>query len=424
MYKSKDIKVSIDSRTINKGEYFVPVKGENFDGHDYIKDAYKKGATGILEEDELYKIASEKLHRINPCVIAITGSVGKSTMRDFLYDIFSAQFKVCKGYLNTKLGLAVNIINDLKSDDEFFIAETGMDFAGELTITGNFLKPHIGVITNISESHMEKLGTLENIIKAKADLVHTIRKEGKVYINWDNGNIRTITKMIPGYLNVIKYGVDEVPGYSAESINELIEERSSKYRNLKFDYIPFKFTGKHNILNAVGAFAIAYENGVDIDRIINKMHNIVPPKGRMNLRQTDNGYVIIDDTYNSSPVSAVKAIEETSKYHLDNNLGGRKIAVLGGMRELGSYENEGHSIVGDMIAEEKFDVLVLVGSLSKKYQLSKKLKKSNTQTLYFNDNQEASNYIADTIKPQKGDIILFKASRAFKLEEIIEKVNN
>src|SRR3989344_9294770 len=124
------MKVALDSRLIKKGEYFVPVKGESFDGHKFIDDALKNGAKGIIEENKLYELASKKLGEIDPIVIAITGSVGKSTMRDFVSTLISQKYKICVGSLNTKLGLATNIINDLKAGDRFFVAEWGMDYAG------------------------------------------------------------------------------------------------------------------------------------------------------------------------------------------------------------------------------------------------------------------------------------------------------
>src|SRR3989344_6605797 len=142
------MKVCLDSRLIKAGEYFVAVVGENFDGHKFISDVLGKGAAGVLQENELYKISSEKLARINPVVIAVTGSVGKSTTRDFLKILLDTKYKVCVGSLNTKLGLATNIVNEMEYDCEIFIAECGMDHAGELFETGEFIKPNIVVITN------------------------------------------------------------------------------------------------------------------------------------------------------------------------------------------------------------------------------------------------------------------------------------
>jgi len=150
-YDLNSLSVNLDSRLIKPGEYFVPVKGEFTDGHKYIDNALKNGAKGIIEVEELYKIAQRKLKSIDPTIIAITGSVGKSTTRDFVYTLISTQYRAAKGTLNTKLGLATNIINDLKFGDEFFIAEAGMDKLEELTATGRFLNPDIVVCTAIKK---------------------------------------------------------------------------------------------------------------------------------------------------------------------------------------------------------------------------------------------------------------------------------
>ena len=162
---NKNIKVCLDSRLIKPGDYFVPVVGENFDGHKFIDQVLEKGASGIIEEKELYEISTNKLNRINPIVIAVTGSVGKSTTVNFLNILLSEKFSVCVGTLNTKLGLATNIVNDMNDDCEIFLAECGMDRPGELFDTGEFIKPDVVMITNISESHIEKLGSLITVIR-------------------------------------------------------------------------------------------------------------------------------------------------------------------------------------------------------------------------------------------------------------------
>ncbi len=230
----KNIIVSLDSRLIKPGEYFVPVKGEVTDGHKYMDMALQNGAVGIIEENELYKLASEKLAKIKPIVLAVTGSVGKSTMVGFISTLLSQKFKVCKGSLNTKLGLAVNIINDMKNNDQIFVAETGMDRAGELLETGNFISPHIAVITNVSETHLEKLGSFENIKKAKAELLQTIRQGGSAFINWDDAGAKSIAKYVPKSVFVRRYKL-----YNGDNDK------------------PFNFIGKHNKVLASGAIDIA-----------------------------------------------------------------------------------------------------------------------------------------------------------------------
>ena len=392
-----NIKVALDSRLVKPGEYFIPVIGDEDDGHKYIDSAIQNGAKGIIEADELYKIASEKLQEINPKIIAITGSVGKSTMRDFLTTMLSQKYRVCKGSLNTKLGLAVNIINDLKEGDEFFVAETGMDRVGELTETGNFLNPHAVVITNISESHMLKLGSLEAIKKAKSELLYTLRPGGVAFINWDNENIRDVIE---------------------KNFNDLLVQKYSFSDPLP--YLPTQLLGSHNYLNSVGAYKVGQYFGLSDDELIKGLKALTTPKGRLKIIEGINDSIIIDDTYNSSPVSAKYALDAVTNYYKSQNLTGRKIAVLGGMSELGDFEDRGHDLVGDYVVAEGFDELVLVDELGAKISNSEKLKNSNVHVLMSADVKSAGELVKTKLKPQKGDIILVKASQSKRLEITVE----
>jgi len=393
----KALKVSIDSRLIKPGEYFVPVKGDVTDGHKYIDIALQNGAAGIIEENELYKLASKKLAKIKPIVIAVTGSVGKSTMVGFIVTLLSQKFKVCKGSLNTKLGLAVNIINDMKSNDQIFVAETGMDRAGELLETGNFISPYIAVITNVSKTHMEKLGSFENIKKAKGELLQTIRQGGCAFINWDNVGAKSISKYVPKSVSLRGY--------------KLCSEDNDK---------PFNLIGKHNKVLACGAIEIAKFFKLSPKEISEGIKSLRTPKGRLAIIAGINNSIIIDDSYNSSPVSVRGAFEAVCSYYKCNKMKGRKIAILGGALELGSYEDKGHKEIGNAVANFKFNDLVLVGKLARKIQKSSKLQNSKTSIHFCKDNMSAGNFVKDKLKPQKSDIILVKASQGIRLEKTVE----
>ncbi|PIR42482.1 hypothetical protein CO058_03675 [candidate division WWE3 bacterium CG_4_9_14_0_2_um_filter_35_11] len=394
-------RVSIDSRLVKPGDYFVPVVGETSNGHDYIDSAIKNGAVGVIEEQELYEIASEKLAIINPKVIAITGSVGKTTMRNFLSTILSEKYKVCVGSLNTKLGLAVNIVNSLKDTDEVFVAEAGMDRAGELLETGNFIKPEYAVITNISQSHMAKLGSLEAIKRAKAELLETITLGGKAFLNWDSENVRDIIGFVPENVEIIKYSLENL-------------ESEIDLKNLKLNFI----VGP-NYLNAIGAILICMKLGLSVEETIGGLEKIKPEKGRLNILKGINNSTIIDDTYNASPVSMIAGIKATSDYYSKSNLNGRKIAVIGGMLELGLYEDEGHKVSGEEILKEGFSEVVLVGELAKKYCI-----KDTPGVIVFAclDVVSAIEIIKNKIKPKEGDIILVKASQGIRLEKVVKEI--
>ena len=389
--------ISLDSRLIRPGDYFVPVVGDTSDGHKYIDAALKNGAVGVIEVDDLYTIAKEKLQKINPKIIAITGSVGKSTTKEYVLQLLGVKFRTCDGYLNTKLGLASNIINEMNDDCEVFVAECGMDRKGELLETGTFLNPHIVVLTNISESHMEKLGTIESIIEAKSELIRSVREDGIGFFNETNQHVVEVSKKYPPS-KVIYYGND---------INELINQNASD--------LP-----EHNKGNLGGAYKIAKHLGVSDVELLPAIKNISTPKGRLNRLVGINDSTIIDDTYNASPVSTIAALNFFSEYAIKNSM--RKIAVLGGMLELGTEEDVGHQKVGDVIAELNCDLLVLAGELSKKYLLSDKLRHSAIQIVESIDSTDAGNYLLNNANIQKNDVILVKGSQGIRMEKTISLI--
>lgn len=412
----------MDSRTIEKGEFFVPVKGENFDGHKFADDAMSRGAAGIVEEAELYELAQTKLLQIAPVVIAITGSVGKSTMRDFIYTLLSAKHKCTKGTLNTKLGLAVNIVNDLTEDDRFFIAETGMDRPGELLETGKFINPHAIVYTNISESHMEKLGSLEKIKRAKAELIQTVRPGGIIFMNWDNSSIRDIANRVPPQIPIETFGYSEAAKYNRDYVLHLLQAGLTDRSEVSsFDKLPFRFIGKHNYVNALGAISVADYFGITPPDIFSSIEKLTPPKGRMNLIDGTNGSVIVDDTYNSSPESAISAIASAGDYSKRLGENSRLIIVLGGMLELGDYEDEGHKKVGEALSKSVTSDVILVGELAKKV-FAGILDNASIRIKSVTDVNLAAEYIKTEIIPKKGDIILIKASQGIRLERLVKLI--
>lgn len=392
------MRVALDSRLVQPGDYFVPVKGENSDGHDFIDDALARGAAGIVEENKLYELASKNLRRVNPIVIAVTGSVGKTTMRGFVATILATKCQVAEGKLNTKLGLASNIIHDVVPGTKFFVAETGMDRVGELRETGEFIKPHAAIITNISETHLEKLGSVGEIQKAKAEILQVLPDDGVAFLNWDNQLVREIAGLAP---RVASYGL------TSGDVTEKVLP----------DDLPI--IGRHNRLNAVGAYAVGQYFGLSRNEIETGLTQLRSPKGRFNRLEGVGGATIFDDTYNSAPVSASCALESVAEFYSKNGLRGRKIAVLGGMLELGEFEGEGHREVGERVAELGYDVVVLIGPLALKFKEGLKGRVLNVKCYEVEDSIQAGEFVRDKIKPHAGDVILFKASQGIRLEKAV-----
>jgi UDP-N-acetylmuramoyl-tripeptide--D-alanyl-D-alanine ligase len=274
-----------------------------------------------------------------------------------------------------------------------------MDKRGELKQTGTLLNSDIVVLTNISQSHMEKLGSLQNIIKAKGELLKSVKKTGTIYINGDNENT----------LKALKYSnTKDVRYYGKNDIKLLANNHN--------------LLGDHNIINAVCAYKIAHDQGVDRSQLNKQLTRLKTPKGRLRLLKGVKKSVLIDDTYNSSPLSATYAIKAVADYHRKNKLKGRKIAVLGGMLELGKFENEGHRLVGNELVMNGFNEVVLVGKLAKKYDYDNQLTNSDLKTYMSKDNKTTIKLIKSNIKPEKGDILLFKASQGIRLEKTLEKI--
>jgi|688.fasta_scaffold00063_76 UDP-N-acetylmuramoyl-tripeptide--D-alanyl-D-alanine ligase len=409
------MKVCIDSRLVKSGEYFVPIKGENFDGHEFIANALDRGAAGVIEEDDLYQLALKKRITIKPIVIAVTGSVGKSTSTNFLNILLSTRYKTCLGNLNTKLGLATNIINDMTDDCEIFIAECGMDRFGELAETSEFLNPDIVVILNISESHIEKLGSIEAIKETKMGLIKHIKPEGQIFLNWENENIRDAIKYIPNTkafenIKIIKYGNTEGSDFTNKNLEDFIEKSINE--------LDIKFIGQHNYLNLLAASIVSIKFNLDRENLIRGLENAETPKGRLKRMVGIKGSILIDDTYNSSPVSCISALKSASDYKKSNSLAGRKIAILGGMLELGDLDDEGHGRVGKMLSELNFDQVVLVGDLAKK--ILKGINNPNIKIHFCENSTIAGEYIIKNLNPDSGDIILVKGSQGIRMEHIVK----
>ena len=214
------MKGALDSRTIKPGEYFVAVKGRRFDGRDFAKDALKKGAAGILEIDELYHLARKKLAEVGPKVIAVTGSYGKTMTKEMIHRVLSSRFVVyrTRGNLNTPFGVAMEVVNYLKPRHQILVAEAGMDRLGEIAKTCGIIKPQIGVITAVGEMHLEKLRTLENIRKAKAELLQSLPSNGVGVLNREDFGVRKIARVFGG--RKIWFSFHDVQGLKLELLGK------------------------------------------------------------------------------------------------------------------------------------------------------------------------------------------------------------
>jgi len=384
---SDSIKVNQDSRAIKPGDWFVAVKGENFDGHDFIEDALARGASGILELEELFDLAEKKVRKLHPQVIAVTGSYGKTTTKEFIYKVLSSGFRGArtKGNLNTPLGVAIGVVNVLRPYHRFFVAEVGMDRVGEIRQSCLMIVPQIGVLTSVGEMHLEKLGSLERIKQAKSELLETLAPDGTAVLNWDDKNVRDISK---------KFGGDKIRYGSSPQAQEKIQ---------KIESLNLLVLGQINKYAALAAYSVGKVFGLGDADIFPVLEKFKPLKGRLDLSYSKNGVAVIDDTYNAGPQSTFAALEVLRKF-TDR----RRIAILGDMLELGSLEKKSH-LASLRKALAVCDLVVPVGErMREASDCIRSQKLTSISNLFL----------------KRGDIVLVKGSRGMRMERFVKQIKN
>jgi len=430
--------VSTDTRTIKKGELFIPLVGEMFDGHYFVDEAIEKGASAVLIHREdakflpelfsevavvkvadtlraLQDLASFQRNRFNIPVVAVTGSNGKTTTKDMIALVLSEKFKVLKtqGNLNNEIGLPLTLLG-LEDSHEVAVVEMGMNHLGEIHRLAEIARPNIGVITNIGVSHIQNLGTRENILKAKMEIFDFFTSEDKAILNGDDEFLSKIANELPYQIKY--YGTSDIASIKAQDIKLLGEQGISYNLNIEGEIHPMEIPipGKHNVYNSLAAAAVGSIMGIAMADIAKSLKSYRPGNMRLNIFTTDSNIKVIDDVYNASPDSMKASIEVLK------DLGqGRKIAILGDMLELGDYSQKGHTEVGEVVAHKGIDILITVGQESKFIVTgASSCGMDNRNIIHLESNKDVIEYL-DTLIEQ-GDRILVKGSRGMKMEEIVE----
>lgn len=428
---------SKDTRNIQKGDTYIAIKGEKFDGNAFWKEALKKGAQCVIVQDVkfseedlkdinnktiikvedtmqvLYKIAEYKREINNISVVAITGSVGKTSTKDMIASVVSQQYKTLKtiGNNNNNIGLPFTILR-LK-DEEIMILEMGMNHFGEIDLLSKIAKPNICVITNIGTSHIGNLGSKENILKAKLEILNGADNP-TIIINNDDELLHKWYLENKNDKKIITYGIENESDIMAKEI--ILEQEKSKYKcNIDGKEIDVEvpIAGKHFVLNSLCATTVGRILNIDIDKILNGIKKVELTKKRMDIKEV-KGIKVINDAYNASP-EAMKA----SLNYLSSFKENRKIAVLGDMFELGEYAEKLHRFVGEEVAKNNIDILVCAGENAKLIAdeaLKNGMKKENIY--YFEDKDKVLEVLKNETKP--GDVVLFKASNGMKFYELAD----
>lgn len=425
-----------DTKSIKKDDVFVGFKGENKDGGIYYKQAFEAGAKGciinenIIEEFEQYegkfiivvadtikaiqKIASLKRDKYNIPVIAITGSVGKTSTKDIIASVVSKKYKVLKtqGNMNNHIGLPMTILG-LK-DHSAMVVEMGMNHLGEIKTLTKIAKPTIAVITNVGTAHIGNLGSRENILKAKLEIIEGLTKEGKLIINNDNDMLHNWLEKYNKLCDVITYGIINESNQMAEDISYSENESVYMLKNgQKETQVKVPIGGEAFVYNSLAAICVGMELGISIEEIKNGILDFELTKMRLDICKSKRGYTIIDDCYNANYDSMKAALE-----YLRNTRASRKIAVLGDMLELGEYSKELHNKVGNEVANSKVDILISVGNEAE--EIARAAAKKGIETYCFNNNKSAIEKLKDILR--KDDVVLVKASNSMKFKEIVEEI--
>lgn len=434
--------ISIDSRSIRRGNIFVAIPGERFDGHQFLKEASEKGTSAavvnrdkvdstdpeilknvmvILVQDTkkaLGDLASWYRRKFDIPTVAVTGTNGKTTTKDMIGEVLSSKFKVLKSpkSYNNLIGVPLTLFQ-LNSNSEALVVELGMSSPGEIGILTRMSKPSIGVITNIGPAHLESMLSLERIVQAKFELPNNMSSPHTLILNADDPILAK--RMRPKNQNqrVISFGIQREADFRADRI-ELKGEGYTSFRINKNLNINLMLLGIHNVYNALAAFAVGSLLKVEPQEIKQRLERYTPSELRMELVQIKD-IRMINDSYNANPVSMVKALGTLK----DMKTSGRKIAVLGDMLELGEKAMDFHLEVGRNAATSGVDLLLTVGELARFIGKGAEEAGMDSRNIrHFENNQKVSFHLLENLKG--GDLVLVKGSRRMKTEEVILSLIN
>ena len=417
---------SQDSRQMTNGGMYIPLKGERFDGHNFIESAFQIGAQAIISEKDVnyedkivikvkdthqaLKDMASYLRNHRPVkVVGVTGSVGKTSTRDMVYSVVKQKYKTLKteGNYNNEIGLPLTILR--YHDEEVLVLEMGMNHLQEMSRLSMIARPDIACITNVGTAHIGELGSRENILKAKLEIIDGMKEGSTLIINQDNDMLQTVE--LP-HFNVVRVGKGKKASIQASHI--VLEETKSSFEveyQGKKEIIEVPVQGEHNISNALIAIAVGIELNISLEDIKKGIQEFKLTKNRMDILEK-NHKTVIDGTYNASVDSMKSSIDVLANYKK------RKVAILADMLELGDYSQQLHEEVGSYVASKGIDILVCVGKEAK--YIYQKARESMKDVYYFESNQEVIARLDELLK--EDDVILVKGSHSMNLKEVVEKI--
>ncbi len=429
--------VSIDSRAISEGELFFAIKGENFDGHDYLDNALSKGSGAVvhtrpesLTEGKVIICVHDTLRSLqdlahflimnrNVPVVAVTGSNGKTTTKEMLYMILSLKYKTLKnmGNLNNHIGLPLSLLK-IEPEHELIVLEMGMNAAGEIRRLCEIAEPSHGVITNVGTAHMGRLGSLEAVRDAKLEILDGL---SVAVVNADDDFLMEGIRSAGNFTGqLVTFAIENDAHVMARHVRQ--HEKGIEFlletKNGGSVSVHLNTHGIFNVYNAIAAAEVSYSLGVSIDEIKNGLESYqgIPMRFEMIKK---GGITIINDSYNANPTS----MEESLQGLLLVGALGRLVAVLGDMGELDEFEEAAHRTVGKAVSDMGVDVFIAVGEkmgLAAKESMSNK--KATQEVYVFEDTESAGIKIMNIL--EEGDTVLVKGSRSMSMERIVGNIIN
>jgi UDP-N-acetylmuramoyl-tripeptide--D-alanyl-D-alanine ligase len=435
---------SIDSRTISPGELFFAVKGERFDGHDFLGQAFERGAVGAVVGKEklpalvaaaglrgaggrpagevpllavedplgaLHVLASAVRRLWARTVIAVTGSVGKTTTKEAIAHVLSTRYRVRKseGNFNNHFGLPLMLLK-LQPDDDVAVVELGMSHLGEITALAQIARPETGVVTNVAPVHLEFFSSVAEIARAKYELIESLPPDGTAVLNADDEYVSQFGRSFKG--RVITYGFGTAATVHAENVESRGTEGSTFDIVMRGRREPARLplVGRHNVGNALAAIAVALEREIPLEQAASSLATLEPARRRGEVVRVGN-IQVINDCYNSNPKALAAMVEA-----LAGMPARRRIVVAGEMLELGPDGEKMHGEAGEQMADQGIDVVVGVRGLAA--SLVRAAGEKGVRAEFVATPEEAGIWLAR--ETRDGDVVLLKASRGVKLEKALE----
>lgn len=426
--------VTIDSRTVEKGCMYIAIKGDRFDGHDFAVQASESGAACVMVSKDVegvkcpvIKVADTRRALIDLAayyrakkdipVVGLTGSVGKTTTKEMVAAVLRRKFEVLAtlGNLNNDIGLP-RMCLQLEEKHTAAVLEMGMNNLGEISLLTKIARPTVGLITNIGVAHIENLKSREGILQAKLEILDGMEKDAPLLLNADDDMLMSARDRIEN--PIITYGIDNSADCCAKNIVQMDDgmEFSLCWQG---EFVPVRIpaVGKHNVYNALAAYAVGRILGLTSEQCVKGLEDYVPSGMRQKIVNR-KGITFIEDCYNASPDSIKASMSVLTSLKCT----GRRIAVLGEMMELGSYGPEGHSQCGEWADKCGVDMLWAVGGENAQCYIKGASKlTADGNTRLFADKESLAAALAETVT--EGDAVLFKASRSVQLEQVIEKLS-